>query len=112
MSAIQRAAPLMYLNAALHVLVPILGLFSTATLIMLPVALLYGAFGWGLSRDWRSLGYFVFVCAAFGGVVAYGFATATAAPLSWAYWGIVGVDALVAVMLFLALWRPRPAISG
>lgn len=111
MTLLQRAGLLMYLNGSLHILITVLSLFSAASLPMAVVGIAYLAFGWGLSRDWRWLAYLVFIIVSFGAIVAYAMAGSTGFPISAVYWAIMGVDLLVAVTLFLALWRARPSLE-
>ncbi|WP_420860539.1 hypothetical protein [Algirhabdus cladophorae] len=103
------AGVLMLINAGLHILAPLVSGFGSDALMLIPVGVLYGLFGWGLMRGWRWLAYIVFLICLIGGVYAYMIASATSVP-AWWMGLIVAADVLVIVTLFLLLWRrPTPA---
>lgn len=80
---------------------------------MLAGALIWAVVAVGLNRGWRWLAYIAFLLALVGGMVAMANAQSTFGLTSLTFWGIVAMDWLAAVALFVAIWRdpvrPEPA---
>lgn len=99
------AARIYTLSGVLHFIPLLLGASDGGFMAIAGVIVLLLAMA--LSRGY--LGALAFLIAAFGlSAALYGYMTSFGA-LQWVYLGILGADALTALLLFVALWRGREA---
>lgn len=107
----QVAALLMFMSAALHLPVAALAIADFGGRMMLAAAVL-AALGGGVYQQRRWVAYPAFLATIFGisAAVFYGLESeGIAALLLW----LIGLaDLLAAGVLFVLLWRTRPAPSG
>ena len=101
------AAFLALLNTIIHVIGAAMAGFASAAMPVIVGAVIWLIFTIGFKANLRWMAYFAFLFALFGGIYAY--ATATSSPIPyWASMAIVLLDVLIAVVLFVLIWR-RPA---
>lgn len=95
-------------SAALHVIGAVLTGFAPTGLFLLLRAAIYAALFAGLRRGWMWVGWLAFLCM-LGGMAGTVAELVTASPVPGpVLWSILGADAVVAGLLFAALWRgPR-----
>lgn len=105
--SLKAAGQFLFLSALLHLPAPILSGYAPVGWFMLGVAMLYTAIAAGLTRGLRWLGYITFAFMLIGMCGAFISLATTPVP-HWLIWSIIGVDGLVALNLFVALWRSQP----
>ena len=98
------------LSAGLHLLALPVSRFSADALILLPFALVYAGFAYGLFRGWRWLAYVVFIVLLVGISLAIARIWANGDVPRWIYMGIAGANILSVTTLFVALWK-QPDVS-
>ncbi len=98
-----KSALFLIISAILHVLYLVVNGFTP--LAFLIIAALYVGFAWGLSKGWRWLSYIVFVVMLFGIIASY--IANEGGLLGLVAWGITISDLIVAICLFIYLWRNR-----
>ncbi len=99
------------LSAGFHLLAfPVSG-FSADALILLPFALVYAGFAYGLFRGWRWLAYVVFIVLLVGISLAIAGIWANGVVPGWIYMGIAGANMLSVTALFIALWKQPDVIA-
>ena len=99
------------LSAGLHLLALPLSRFSADALILLPFALVYAGFAYGLFRGWRWLAYVVFIVLLVGISLAIARIWANGDVPRWIYMGIAGANILSVTTLFVALWKQPDVIT-
>ncbi|MDG1083104.1 MAG: hypothetical protein P8P35_03185 [Planktotalea sp.] len=99
------------LSAGLHLLALPLSRFSADALILLPFALVYAGFAYGLFRGWRWLAYVVFIVLLVGISLAIARIWANGDVPRWIYMGIAGANILSVTTLFVALWKQPDVIA-
>lgn len=103
------AGQFLLLSALLHLPAPILSGFAPVGWFMLGVSALYLVMSSGLTRGLRWFGYVTFVFMLIGMCGAYISLATTPVPHGL-IWAIIAVDFLVAINLFVALWRSAPSV--
>lgn len=91
-------------NVVLHAIAPIFGGLAFPVPGLLIGGVVWAVIGFGLLRQRRWLAMIAFVLALAGALVAYGL-TGTSAVPEWLTLAIVAADALIALSLFVHLWR-------
>lgn len=109
---IRAAAGLLALSGVLHLLVPVLAGFSSATVIMFAIGIAYLAGARGLIGGSRLLAYLVFVVMLIGALTAYIGTGPDSLMPDWLAFAIVVANVGCAVCLFGHLWRPRAETAG
>lgn len=105
---IRIAAMALGASGVLHLLVPLLSGFSSATMVLFAIGIAYLAAARGLIGGSRALAYLVFVVMLIGALAAYiGTGPGAVMPDLLAY-AIVAANVVCAVCLFGGLWRGRP----
>ena len=99
------------LSAGLHLLALPVSRFSADALILLPFALVYAGFAYGLFRGWRWLAYVVFIVLLVGISLAIARIWANGDVPRWIYMGIAGANILSVTTLFVALWKQPDVIA-
>ncbi|EDZ42613.1 conserved hypothetical protein [Rhodobacteraceae bacterium HTCC2083] len=99
------------LSAGLHLLALPVSRFSADALILLPFALVYAGFAYGLFRGWRWLAYVVFIVLLVGISLAIARIWANGDVPRWIYMGIAGANILSVTTLFVALWKQPDVIT-
>lgn len=93
------------LSAALHLLaLPVSG-FSAEAMPLLPFAMVYAAFAYGLYRGWRWVGYITFLVLLIGISLALSRIWAYGDVPGWTFASIAAANVLAVVCLLGALWR-------
>ncbi|MEL7179838.1 MAG: hypothetical protein AAFN63_08405 [Pseudomonadota bacterium] len=101
--AMRWAANFVGISAGLHLLALVLGRFSAEALQLLPFAIVYAGFAYGLLQGWRWLAYISFIALLIGTSLAIVGIWALGDVPGWAYTGIVMANLLSATTLFVAL---------
>jgi hypothetical protein len=99
------------LSAGIHLLALPVSRFSADALILLPFALVYAGFAYGLFRGWRWLAYVVFIVLLVGISLAIARIWANGDVPRWIYMGIAGANILSVTTLFVALWKQPDVIT-
>jgi hypothetical protein len=99
------------LSAGLHLLALPVSRFSADALILLPFALVYAGFAYGLFRGWRWVAYVVFIVLLVGISLAIARIWANGDVPRWIYMGIAGANILSVTTLFVALWKQPDVIT-
>ena len=99
------------ISAALHILAPLVGGFSSPVPIFVGVGLVYVVIALGRYRGWRWLAYIAFLVMMIGGIIALSALWSPSAIPSWWTVLIIAADWLGAAALFAALWRAAPTGS-
>lgn len=103
-SPFSTAALLLLVSAFLHLVV--LGVsFGSYLVPMIGGAIMWFVIGAGLQRGLRWLAHIAFIVAMLGGIYAMGVAMGETGLTQLALYGIMAVDWIAAVVLFVALWR-------
>ena len=106
----QTPAGLIGISAIFHLVAPFVSGFSSESLILLPVFVLYALLAWFVWRGKRWAAWLSFFFMLFGGIAGMtGFMSPDTMPV-WVSLGIWGADWLAAICLFIVLWRDRPAL--
>ena len=101
---------MMYLSALLHFLAPMASGFTFASVVLVPIGLVWTVIGWLLmTRGWRGLAWIGFFLALIGMVAGL---IGVAGVAAWVMTGIALADLAAAVCLFVVLWRDRPEIDA
>lgn len=94
------------LSAILHVIALLLSGFTANVGPSVVGALIWVTLAFGLLREVRTVAYLAFLMALVGISAALSIAMGTpTGPVQWTWIAIIVADALVAVTLFLLLWR-------
>jgi len=94
-------------SGILHILAPILDSFSSDSLMLAVVGIVYVAIAFVLDRGWRWFAYIAFLISLFGIVAAtYGIYAENGGP-GWLFLLILIANILAMASLFIALWRPK-----
>ncbi len=101
------AALLALLNTIVHVLGAAMAGFASAAMPIVIGAVAWLIFTLGFKANLRWIAYFAFLVALIGGIYVYASITALPVP-QWASMAIVVLNALLALVLFVLIWR-RPA---
>lgn len=96
------------ISAILHILAFLVGGFSSAVLMLIPIGVIYLGLAYGLLSGWRWMAYLTFLIALIGSIVAFGSSMGSGAIPSWWWLLIVAADLGAAFCLFTVLWRNRP----
>ncbi len=109
--AMRWAANFVALSAGLYVLALFISRFSAEAVQLLPVAVIYAGFAYGLLRGWRWLAYIAFVVLLIGTSFAVSNIWALGDVPGWIYAGIACANLLAVAALFGALWRTPEAAA-
>lgn len=96
------------ISAILHIIAPVVGLFSQASLMLPIVGVVYILISMGLNREWRWLAYLAFLVSLFGAVAAYASALGAVAGMAILFWLILVADLVAMSALFIKLWQAKP----
>ena len=101
------AAFLALLNTIVHITGAAIAGFASTAMPIIAGAVIWLIFTIGFKANLRWMAYIAFLVALFGGIYVY--ATASSSPIpQWASMAIVLLDILIALVLFVLIWR-RPA---
>lgn len=103
------AATLAGVGAALHVVALPLSGFAANVGPSVIGAVIWVTLALGLWRGSRFVAYLAFLMALIGFSASLSIAMTSIGLSQWVWSAIMVVDALVALTLFVVLWRPRPA---
>ncbi|MEM7241236.1 MAG: hypothetical protein AAF429_03525 [Pseudomonadota bacterium] len=102
----QNAGMLLFLSAALHLLV-ILFTGGAYLMQMLIAAVLWGILGYLLMGERRWAAYVAFLGMLFGIIAYLGFGMSEFGVVKWLFFAILLADLLAAIMLFRIIWRTK-----
>lgn len=109
--AMRWAANFVGLSAFLHLLALVVGGFSAEALQLLPFAIIYGGFAYGLLQGWRWLAYIAFITLLLGTSLAIVGIWALGDVPGWLYAGIAVANLLSVTALLIALWNAPKAAA-
>lgn len=93
------------ISAGLCAIAPFLSGFSVEALLLLPAAIVFAGFAYGLLRGWRWLAYIAFMALFVGAIFAISNIWAPGAVPGWLYASFAVSSLLSVIALFAALWR-------
>ena len=106
-SLMSLAAASLLVSALMHLIVPVLSGFAPGTAILLVFAALYVVVAGGLLQKRRWLAWLTFLWMIVG--MSAAIAGAINGPVAWAYAIMAVANIATFLLLFLALWRKKPA---
>lgn len=109
--AMRWAANFVGISAGLHVLALFVGGFSAEAVQLLPFAVVYAGFAYGLLQGWRWLAYVAFIVLLIGTSLAIVGIWALGDVPGWIYASIVAANLLSVVVLFAALWKAPEVVA-
>jgi len=109
--AMRWGANFVALSAGLHFLALFVSGFSTQAVQLLPFAIVYAGFAYGLLQGWRWLAYIVFITLLIGTSLAIVGIWALGAVPGWIYASIAVANLISVAALFVALWQAPPTTA-
>jgi hypothetical protein len=103
-NALRWAANFVALSAGLHILAALISGFSSETMRLLPVVVVFAGFAFGLLQGWRWLAYIVFIVLLIEASFAISNFWANGDVPGWVYVGIAVANFASVVALFAELW--------
>ncbi len=103
------AANFIALSALLHLVAAVASGYGTEISWLIPLAVLYAVFAYGLFKAWRWMAYIAFVVVFVGTWFAIGSVWSPAPVFGWIASAICLANVAAIVMLFVTLWKPKPA---